>query len=91
MFMPPVKPTTPSHTTILRWQRKSARRVRIQRIEIGLNQATWAPASRSGRRKRRPRCDDPDPSTSSRTATPARAFSISRSRRRVPIRSGSKM
>ena len=47
-FMPPVKPTRPSHTTIFLCVRKSGRRNRSESSFTGLNHAKSTPASRSG-------------------------------------------
>ena len=69
-FMPPVKPTRPSQTTILRWLRKLTEPGRKRRARSGLNQATSAPAAKSGRRNDRRTADEPIESNKSRTWTP---------------------
>ena len=91
MLIPPVNPTRPSQTTIFRCVRKLIRPGRKRAQVSGLNHATSAPACRNGAKNFRLNRSEPIASTRSRTSTPARALAQSKSRKRVPIRSGSQM
>ena len=90
MLIPPVKPMTPSTTTILRWFRKS-KRLRMRENVTRLKSAKRTPASRSSFRNLRVMALDPTSSSKRRTSTPSFAFAASARPMRVPTSPESKM